>query len=51
MTVVEARRGLPGFALTVRGENLFDASYEEAFGFTAPGRGLYLGGRVTLGAG
>ena len=50
VTVVEAEGGLPGFALTVRGENLFDASYEEAFGFTAPGRGLYVGGRLTLGA-
>lgn len=38
----------PGFTLTIRTENLFDADYEEVWGFKSPGRGLYLGGRVAL---
>ena len=46
--LVAAGTGSPGLALTVRGENFLDASYEEVFGFTAPGRGLYLGGRIDL---
>ncbi len=48
LTVVEAGEGRPGLALTLRAENLLDVSYEEAFGFGAPGRGLYVGGRATL---
>ena len=39
----------PGFTLTVRAENLFDSAYEEVWGFAAPGRGLYVGGRVVIG--
>ena len=35
--------------LEVRGENLLDADYQEVFGFPAPGRGLYIGGRLGLG--
>jgi vitamin B12 transporter len=35
--------------LSLRGENLLDARYEEVLRFGAPGRGLYLGGRVALG--
>ncbi len=49
VTLVAPTGGRPGFTLTLRGENLFDESYEEVFGFGAPGRGLYVGGRVTLG--
>jgi len=45
-TLVETRQGRPGFDLTVRLDNLGDARYEEAVGFAAPGRGLYLGGRL-----
>ncbi len=41
--------GRPGFTLTVRAENLLDSAYEEIWGFAAPGRGLYVGGRVILG--
>ena len=41
--------GRPGLTLTVRAENLFDAVYEEVWGFRAPGRGLYVGGSVALG--
>ena len=36
-------------ALTVRGENLLDAGYQEVFGFAAPGRQFYLGARVGIG--
>jgi vitamin B12 transporter len=49
-TILDARGGRPGLDLTLRGENLLDASYQEVFGFTAPGRGIYVGGRVTFGA-
>ena len=34
---------------TLRAENLLGADYEEAWGFPAPGRGVYLGGSVALG--
>lgn len=47
--LVEAAGGAPGFTLTVRGENLAGKEYQEVFGFGAPGRALYIGGRVTLG--
>ncbi len=45
-TILRAREGQPALDLILRGENLGDVQYEEAFGFAAPGRGLYLGGRV-----
>ncbi|WP_419857009.1 TonB-dependent receptor plug domain-containing protein [Candidatus Palauibacter irciniicola] len=48
---IAGRGGGPGFTLTVRGENLLDSAYEEVWGFAAPGRGLYVGGRVILGGG
>lgn len=41
----------PGFTLTVRAENLFDAEYEEVWGFRSPGRGIYVGGKVVLASG
>ncbi|MDA0328935.1 MAG: TonB-dependent receptor [Gemmatimonadetes bacterium] len=41
--------GRPRLSIQLRGENLLDADYEEVLGFWAPGRGLYLGGRVGLG--
>lgn len=49
-TLLDARPGRPGLELTLRGENLLDVSYQEVFGFAAPGRGIYVGGRVTFGA-
>jgi len=49
--VTEARPGRPGFTLTVRAENLTGSEYEEAFGFAAPGRGVYVGGRMVVGGG
>lgn len=45
---VEAPMG-SDWTLSVRGDNLFDARYEEVLGYRAPGRGLYLGARVALG--
>ena len=47
--IAGARGGRPGFALTVRGENLLGAAYQEVWGFAAPGRGVYVGGRVVVG--
>ncbi|MEQ1855605.1 MAG: TonB-dependent receptor [Longimicrobiales bacterium] len=47
-----ARQQAPGLAsmsLTLRAENLFDASYAETFGFPAPGRRLYAGVAVGFG--
>lgn len=35
--------------LTVRAENLLDRKYQEVWGFSAPGRGIYVGGSVALG--
>ena len=49
--VAAARAGRPGFTLTLRAENLMGAEYEEVWGFAAPGRGVYVGGRVALGGG
>lgn len=40
---------LSRLSLSVRVENLLDAAYQEALGFSAPGRALYLGARVGLG--
>jgi outer membrane cobalamin receptor len=51
VTVTESAPGRPGLDLVFRGENLGAADYEEAFGFEAPGRGIYLGGRVRWGDG
>lgn len=41
--------GRPGLELSLRVENLTDEDYEEVFGFATPGRGLYVGGRLTWG--
>jgi vitamin B12 transporter len=50
MTLMDARPARPGLEVTLRGENMLDVAYQEVFGFAAPGRGIYLGGRVTFGA-
>ena len=47
--VAAARAASPGLTLTLRAENLTGAQYEEVWGFVAPGRGVYLGGRVAAG--
>ncbi len=49
--VARARAGRPGLELTIRAENLTGAEYEEVWGFAAPGRGVYVGGRVAVGGG
>jgi vitamin B12 transporter len=41
--------GSPSVSVSLRGENLLDESYEEAWGFAAPGRRILLG--LTLGLG
>jgi len=43
--------GRPDVSLSVRAENLLDASYQEAWGFEAPGRQLFLGVSVKVGGG
>lgn len=48
LVVVDGRSGGPSFELELRAENLLDEGYREVFGFPAPGRGLYVGGRVRL---
>lgn len=48
VSIIEGTSG-SSLALTVRGENLLDAGYQEVFGFAAPGRQLYLGARVGIG--
>ena len=47
--VLRAVAGRPGFTLFMRAENLLDADYVEVFGFQTPGRGLYIGGRLSVG--
>ena len=51
IVVLQPGAGRPGFDLQLRIENLLDESYQEVFGFRAPGRALLLGGRVRLGKG
>ena len=46
--VTKATRGRPGVKLTLRAENLLDEDYQEAWGFQAPGRAFYVGGRVAF---
>jgi outer membrane cobalamin receptor len=41
----------PSLAVSVRAENLLGESYEEAWGFVAPGRQIYLGLSMGLGGG
>lgn len=38
-----------GLTLVARGENLLDRSWQEAFGFRAPGRTLHVGARMAVG--
>ena len=41
--------GRPALDLIVRAENLMGAEYQEVHGFPAPGRGVYVGGKVSVG--
>lgn len=50
VTVLEPAGG-PALTLTFRGENLLDEAFEEVVGFRAPGRAIYLGGRLDFGPG
>jgi vitamin B12 transporter len=43
ITVLAARRGRPGLALTGRVENVFDEQYEQSVGFPARSRGVFVG--------
>jgi vitamin B12 transporter len=43
VAVLRRRGGTPGLDLTARVENLFDESYEQAVGFPARGRGVFVG--------
>ncbi|HRP07942.1 MAG TPA: TonB-dependent receptor, partial [Gemmatimonadales bacterium] len=45
--VVSRAPGRPGFELLLRGENILDAEWEQALGFSGRGRTLLLGGRAT----
>jgi vitamin B12 transporter len=47
-TVLRGRGGTPGLELTARVENLFDKNYEQAVGFPARGRGIFLGASTTV---
>jgi vitamin B12 transporter len=47
--LVEQAARRPSISLSLRAENLFDETYQEAFGFRAPGRQIYMG--VTMGLG
>lgn len=51
LDVTTATRGRPGLELTLRAANLLDEDYQEAWGFRAPGRAFYVGGRVAIGGG
>ncbi len=48
-TLLEPDGSRPGFKLQVRAENLLDEDYQEVFGFRAPGRAIFLGGRLDFG--
>jgi vitamin B12 transporter len=48
-TVLAASEGRPSVRLSLRGENLLDEAYQEAFGFDAAGRQLYFGLSVGFG--
>lgn len=43
--------GRPALDLIVRAENVLGADYQEVHGFAAPGRGVYVGGKVSVGGG
>lgn len=48
VTVLRARSVRPGLILTGRVENVFDETYQQAFGFPARGRMVLVGGRVGM---
>jgi vitamin B12 transporter len=42
-TILRRRSGTPGLDLTARVENVFDEGYQQAIGFPARGRGVFVG--------
>jgi outer membrane cobalamin receptor len=42
-TLLQGRRRGPGLDVTARAENVFDEQYEQAVGFPARGRGVFVG--------
>jgi vitamin B12 transporter len=49
--LLDATARRPSLTLSVRGENLLNERYEEAWGFPAPGRQLYVGVSMAVGGG
>ncbi len=49
VNVLTAKGGRPGFDLNIRGENLLNETYQEVFGFHAPGRAFLVGIRMNFG--
>jgi vitamin B12 transporter len=47
-TLLHGRPGTPGLELTARVENLFDEDYQQAVGYPARGRGLFVGGSAQV---
>lgn len=47
--ILPVRDGAAPLSLTMRLENVFDADYQQIYGFRSPGRALLLGARVRLG--
>jgi len=50
-SLVDGRGSRPSIDLLLEADNLTDESYQEAFGFQAPGRAFYVGVRVNAGGG
>lgn len=50
VAILEPSDSRPGLDLQVSGENLLDESYQQVFGFDAPGRAILLGGRLSFGS-
>jgi vitamin B12 transporter len=47
-TILRGHPGVPGLDLTARVENLFDEDYEQAVGYPARGRGIFVGASTTI---
>ena len=47
-TILHGSPGRPGLDLTARVENLFDEAYEQAVGYPARGRGLFVGAAAQM---
>ncbi len=47
--LLEAGGSRPALTAFLRADNLFAQDYSEVFGFAAPGRGIYVGARMSMG--